>query len=103
MRSSWNRNGKEVMIAQTVGWVVGIRALWSMIFRPRARITMFFVLAIAVVLVAITVAVHASGLSLLLPLLGRLRTVPPTQHWPITVLLIRVALLLIAMHVLEIT
>ena len=38
---------------------------------------MLAVLAIAVGLVAVTVAIHAYGLSLLLPMLGRTRSKPP--------------------------
>jgi Ion channel len=64
---------------------------------------MLSVLAIAVVLVAMTVAVHAYGLSFLLPMLARARAAPPTGHWPITSLLVRIALFLVAIHVIEIT
>jgi len=64
---------------------------------------MLSVLAIAVVLVAITVAVHAYGLSFLVPMLGQARAAPPRGHWPITSLLVRIALVLIALHLIEIT
>ena len=64
---------------------------------------MLFVLAIAVVLVAVTVVVHAYGLSFLLPWLGKARSAPPRGHWAITWLLVRIALLLIAMHIVEIS
>jgi hypothetical protein len=64
---------------------------------------MLAVLAIALALVAVTVAIHAYGLSLILPMLGRARANPPTRHWPITWLLIRIAWVLIVIHVVEIT
>ena len=52
---------------------------------------MLAVLAIAFVLVALTVAIHAYGLSLILPMLAKSRAAPPTGHWPITWLLVRIA------------
>jgi len=58
---------------------------------------------IACFLVAITVTVHASGLALLLRFLIKSRATLPTQHWPVTTLLIRVAWFLILMHAAEIT
>src|SRR5690242_11565380 len=64
---------------------------------------MLAVLAIAFVLVALTVAIHAYGLSLILPMLAKSRAAPPTGHWPITWLLVRIAWFLILIHVLEIT
>ena len=57
----------------------------------------------AFVLVAITVTVHAGGLSVLLRSLMKSRATPPTQTWPIVWRLIRVAWLLILIHVAEIT
>jgi hypothetical protein len=57
----------------------------------------------AFVLVAITVTVHAGGLSVLLRSLMKSRATPPTQTWPIVWLLIRVTWLLILIHVAEIT
>ena len=58
---------------------------------------------IACVLVAVTVAVHAGGLSLLLQSLMKSRATPPTQTWSIVWLLIKVTWLLILIHVAEIT
>jgi hypothetical protein len=57
----------------------------------------------AFVLVAITVTVHAGGLSFLLQSLMKSRTAPPTQPWPIVWLLIRVTWWLILIHLAEIT
>jgi hypothetical protein len=53
-------------------------------------------------LVAVTVAVHAAGFTVVLRSLTKSRAVPPVQPWPIAWLLIRVAWLLIALHMLEI-
>ena len=64
---------------------------------------MLAVLAIAVALVACTVAIHAYGLSLILPTLGRARAAPPTRHWQITWLLVRIAWFLMLIHIVEIT
>jgi hypothetical protein len=64
---------------------------------------MLFVFTIAVVLVALTVVAHAYGLSFLLPMLSKARAAPPTGHWEITSLLVRTALYLIAIHLIEIT
>ena len=64
---------------------------------------MLAVLAIAFVLVALTVAIHAYGLSLILPMLAKSRAAPPMGRWPITWLLVRIAWFLILIHVLEIT
>ena len=58
---------------------------------------------IACVLVAITVAVHAVGLAVLLRALMRSHALPPTRFWPITWLLIRVTWSLILIHLAEIT
>jgi hypothetical protein len=63
---------------------------------------MFSVIVIACVLVAVTLAVHAGGLSLLLRSLMKSRATLPTQTWPIIWLLIRVTWLLILIHVAEI-
>jgi hypothetical protein len=60
-------------------------------------------LLIACVLVAITVAVHAAGLSLVLRSLTKSRAVLPTQAWPITWLFIRVTWVLLLTHAIEIT
>lgn len=57
---------------------------------------------IACILVAVTVAVHAVGLAVLLRFLMRSHVRPPARFWPITWLLIRVTWWLILIHVLEI-
>ena len=64
---------------------------------------MLAVLFIAAVLVAITVAVHAAGFGMVLSHLVGSHALPPTRAWPITLLLVRVALLLILIHGLEIS
>jgi hypothetical protein len=64
---------------------------------------MLAVMFIAAVLVAITVAVHAAGLGVVLSHLAKSHALPPTQFWPITLLLIRVAWLLILFHGVEIS
>src|SRR5688572_1375658 len=64
---------------------------------------MLAVLFIAAVLVAITVAIHAAGLAVVLSHLVKSHALPPTQPWPITLLLIRVAWLLIFIHCVEIS
>jgi len=53
---------------------------------------------IAFVLVAVTVAVHAFGLAVLMMSLRKRPNFPPTRHWPITRLLIFVACYLILLH-----
>jgi hypothetical protein len=58
---------------------------------------------VAAVLVAITVAVHAGGLGLVLWMLSPLRGAPPTRPAAVTWLLIRVTWLLILIHVAAIT
>ena len=63
---------------------------------------MLAVLAIALVLVAVTVAIHSAGFSLVLRSVIKVRSVPPTEPWPVTWLLIRVTWLLILIHVAEI-
>jgi len=64
---------------------------------------MLTVVFIAAVLVAITVAIHAAGLSLVLSYLVKSQAQPPTQPWPITLLLIRLTWLLILIHAAEIS
>ena len=64
---------------------------------------MLAVMFIAAVLVAITVAVHAAGLGVVLSHLVKSHALPPSRFWPITWLLIRVALLLILFHFVEIS
>jgi hypothetical protein len=64
---------------------------------------MLAVMFIAAVLVAITVAVHAIGLGVVLSHLAKSHAVPPTQTWSITLLLVRVTWLLILFHGVEIS
>ncbi len=63
---------------------------------------MLSALLIAAVLVAVTVAVHATGFGLVLEALTKSRAALPTRLWPISKLLIRLAWLLILMHGVEI-
>ena len=64
---------------------------------------MLAVIFIAAVLVAITVAIHAAALSVVLSHLIKSHAAPPTQAWAITLLLVRVALLLMLFHAVEIS
>jgi hypothetical protein len=64
---------------------------------------MLWEIVVACVLVAVTVAVHAGGLSLLLQSLMKSRATPPTQTWSIVWLLIKVTWLLMLIHAAEIT
>ena len=64
---------------------------------------MFLKLLTACVLVAVTVAVHAVGLTLLLRALMRSNPSPPTRFWPVSWLLIRVTWSLILIHLAEIS
>ena len=64
---------------------------------------MFPIILSAWVLVAVTVAVHAAGLTVLLRALVRWNTVPPTRFWPITLLLILVTWWMILFHLVEIS
>jgi Ion channel len=64
---------------------------------------MLHIILIAWVLVAVTVAVHAAGLAVLLSGGASWRALPPTRFWPITGLLIRVTWWLILMHLVEIS
>jgi len=59
-------------------------------------------LLIASCLVAITVMIHAAGLSLVLSHVLHYRVQPDTRFWPITWLLVRIAWWLILMHTAEI-
>jgi len=63
---------------------------------------MLHVLLIGATLVAITVAVHAAGFSLVLTHLLKVHAAPPTQAWPIVWLLVRVTWLLLLIHSIEI-
>lgn len=58
---------------------------------------------IAAALSAVTVAIHAVGLSLMLWSVINSHAEPPTQPWPITRLFIRMTWWLIVIHVVEIT
>jgi hypothetical protein len=69
----------------------------------RTRSDMLAIMFIAAVLVAITVAIHAAGLSVVLSHLLKSHGAPPTQIWRISLLLIRVAWLLIFIHSIEIS
>jgi hypothetical protein len=60
-------------------------------------------LLIAAALVAVTVAVHAAGFGLVLSVLVKRHDASPTTFWPITWLLVRLAWLLILIHVVEIS
>jgi hypothetical protein len=60
-------------------------------------------LLIAAALVAITVAVHAAGFGLVLATLVKRHVAPPATAWQITWLLVRLAWLLILIHVVEIS
>lgn len=64
---------------------------------------MLLALLIAAVLVAVTVAVHATGFALVLSSLIKLDGATPTHLWPIIWLLIRVTWMLILIHVGEIS
>jgi hypothetical protein len=64
---------------------------------------MIAVILIGCTLVAVTVVVHAAGFSLVLRSLMKSCAGLPTQTWPIAWLLIRVAWLLILIHVAEVT
>jgi hypothetical protein len=64
---------------------------------------MLSIILSAGVLVAVTVAVHAAGLALLLRAFMRSHAAPLTQAWPITWLLIRVTWLLLLIHLVEIS
>jgi hypothetical protein len=64
---------------------------------------MLSIILIAFVLVAVTVAVHAAGLAMLLrAFTTRLQSLPPTRFWPITRLLIHMTWWLILIHLSEI-
>ena len=59
-------------------------------------------LLMASCLVAATVIIHAAGLGIALSRVSHSNAQPDTRFWPITWLLIRVAWLLIVIHLLEI-
>jgi hypothetical protein len=60
-------------------------------------------LLIAAGLVALTVVVHAAGFGLVLGTVIRRHVVPPSGAWAITWLLVRLAWLLIIIHIVEIS
>ena len=64
---------------------------------------MVAVMLAAAVLVAVTVAIHAAGLAVVLSRLVTSHALPPTRAWPITLLLIRVAWWLMLIHGVEIS
>jgi hypothetical protein len=55
------------------------------------------------ILVALTVAGHAAGLTVLLKALVKWNAAPPTRFWPVTLLLVLVAWSLILLHAAEIS
>ena len=63
----------------------------------------FTTLLVAAVLVAITVALHAVGLAVVLASLVRSHAAPPTAAWPIIWLLVRLTWVLILIHIAEIS
>ena len=64
---------------------------------------MVWKIAIACLLVAATVGVHAVGLARLLTFMTKANAIPPVRLWPITWLLIRVTWALLVIHAVEIT
>ena len=60
-------------------------------------------LLFAACLVAVTVAVHAAGFGLVLATVVKRHVAVPTSFWPISWLLVRLAWLLILIHVVEIS
>ncbi len=64
---------------------------------------MFSIILIASALVAVTVAVHATGLAVLLRALMKSHAQPPTRFWPVTRLLIGLTWWLILIHLVEIS
>ena len=64
---------------------------------------MLSTLLIASALVAVTVGVHAAGLTVLLRALMKSHAQPPTHFWPVTRLLIGLTWWLIVMHLAEIS
>ena len=64
---------------------------------------MLAVTFVAAVLVAITVAIHATGFGMVLAHLMKSHARLPTRTWPIALLLIRLIWLLILIHAIEIS
>ncbi len=63
---------------------------------------MLSIILIAFVLVAVTVALHAAGLAVLLRAFASWQSLPPTRFWPITWRLIHMTWWLILIHLSEI-
>lgn len=63
---------------------------------------MLSIVLTAGVLVAVTVAMHVAGITVLLKALARWSAIPPTRSWPITRLLVLVAWWLVLLHLAEI-
>jgi len=63
---------------------------------------MLSIILIAGVLVAVTVAVHAAGITVVLKALRRWNAIPPTRFWPITRLLVVMIWCLLLFHMAEI-
>ena len=64
---------------------------------------MLSLVLVAVALVAVTVAVHAVGIAVMLRAMRRWVPLPPTHLWPITRLLISITWCLILLHLVEIS
>ena len=64
---------------------------------------MLSIILSACVLVAVTVAMHAAGLTVLLRAMRRWQVLPLTRFWPITWLLIRMTWCLMLIHLAEIS
>ena len=64
---------------------------------------MLSIVLIAGVLVAVTVAVHAAGITVLLKALRRWHAIPPTRFWRITRLLVVMSWWLVLLHLAEIS
>ena len=64
---------------------------------------MLSLVLVAVALVAVTVAVHAVGIAVMLRAMRRWVPLPPTHLWPITRLLISITWCLILLHLMEIS
>ena len=64
---------------------------------------MLSIILSACVLVAVTMAVHAAGITVLLRGLMRLHALPPTRVWPMTRMLLRMIWWLILLHLAEIS
>jgi len=63
---------------------------------------MLSIILIAAPLVGVTMAVHATGIAVLLKAFIRWNAVPPTHFWPITRLLVVVTWWLVLLHLAEI-